>query len=254
MSNDIELKDKFTFISLLSKNSKDELFNEKQKSDYVQFDYFDDLERKSKLIKYTATISILIYILVGGSNFKLLESFQMKIAAISICYILLGFVCASWVRSKKKEVIHRVREGVPYVVDLMAICSQTGMSIESSLVYISKEIKFQFPLLSKIIDKIMERSNIIGMRASLNELQENINISEVKTFSYTLNQSIKFGTSIYSVLINLSSDIREVKTLALEEKIGKLSSKMSIPLIVFILLPIVFLITAPGILRMMGVS
>ncbi|GAM73391.1 type II/IV secretion system protein tadC [Vibrio ishigakensis] len=37
----------------------------------------------------------------------------------------------------------------------------------------------------------------------------------------------------------------------MEEKIGKLAAKMSTPLILFIMFPIVILILAPGITRMM---
>jgi tight adherence protein C len=40
--------------------------------------------------------------------------------------------------------------------------------------------------------------------------------------------------------------------LGVEEKIGKLAAKMSIPLILFIMMPIVILITAPGIMRVMA--
>jgi tight adherence protein C len=39
--------------------------------------------------------------------------------------------------------------------------------------------------------------------------------------------------------------------LGLEERIGKLAAKMSVPLIVFIMIPIVILIAAPGVMRLM---
>ena len=54
--------------------------------------------------------------------------------------------------------------------------------------------------------------------------------------------------------MTLASDIRELKILTIEEKVGALSAKMSVPLIIFILMPIVILITAPGIFRLMGAS
>lgn len=53
-----------------------------------------------------------------------------------------------------------------------------------------------------------------------------------------------------SVLATLATDIREINMMDLEEKIGKMGAKMSIPLITFIMVPIVVLIAAPGILRM----
>ncbi|MEC8483612.1 MAG: type II secretion system F family protein, partial [Pseudomonadota bacterium] len=51
---------------------------------------------------------------------------------------------------------------------------------------------------------------------------------------------------------NLSSEIRAVQMLSIEEKIGKLAAKMSVPLILFIMFPIVILIAAPGVMRMIN--
>ncbi|HDR1493492.1 TPA: type II secretion system F family protein, partial [Pasteurella multocida] len=45
------------------------------------------------------------------------------------------------------------------------------------------------------------------------------------------------------------ADIREIQLLIIEEKLGTLSAKMSIPLILFIMFPIIILILAPGIMR-----
>ncbi|NOI26317.1 hypothetical protein F0243_24565 [Vibrio mediterranei] len=59
------------------------------------------------------------------------------------------------------------------------------------------------------------------------------------------------GSSIYDILIDLAEDIRATSNLELEEKIGKLSAKMSIPLILLIMMPIVILIIAPGLMRLM---
>ena len=74
----------------------------------------------------------------------------------------------------------------------------------------------------------------------------------MRSFVFSLTQSIKYGTSIQYALETLAKDIREVQVLELEEKVGKLSAKMSIPLILFIMFPVVILITAPGIMRMMA--
>lgn len=73
----------------------------------------------------------------------------------------------------------------------------------------------------------------------------------MRSFVMTLTQSMQHGSSIYRMLTVLASDVREVQMLELEEKIGKLAAKMSIPLIVFILIPIVFVIAAPGVMRLM---
>ncbi len=74
----------------------------------------------------------------------------------------------------------------------------------------------------------------------------------MRSFVMTLKQSLRYGSSIYGILTTLAADIRMVNMLQAEEKIGKLAAKMSVPLILFIMLPIVFVIVAPGIMRLTG--
>ncbi|GAM69365.1 type II/IV secretion system protein tadC [Vibrio sp. JCM 19236] len=73
----------------------------------------------------------------------------------------------------------------------------------------------------------------------------------MRSFALTLTQNIQYGTSVAPVLSDLAEDFRNEQILVMEEKIGKLAAKMSTPLILFIMFPIVILILAPGITRMM---
>ena len=134
----------------------------------------------------------------------------------------------------------------------MAVCIQTGMTIESSIAYLADELKGFDKDLARMMWQVDSRSRVVGMESALEELLEEYPSNEMRSFVYTLTQSLQYGSSIYEVLTNLSANVREVQMLELEEKVGKLSAKMSVPLILFIMFPIVILITAPGIMRMMS--
>ncbi len=73
---------------------------------------------------------------------------------------------------------------------------------------------------------------------------------EIRSFALTLIQNLQYGTSIATVLSDLSEDMRKSQVLSIEEKIGKLAAQMSVPLILFIMFPIVILILAPGMMQM----
>lgn len=102
------------------------------------------------------------------------------------------------------------------------------------------------------MERIDERSRIVSMDKALDEAYLHIPTSEMRSFVMTLKQSLRYGSSIYTTLTTLSSDIRQVTMLTVEERIGKLAAKMSIPLILFIMMPIVILIAVPGVMRMMS--
>ncbi|CAM4073119.1 type II secretion system F family protein [Vibrio neonatus] len=157
----------------------------------------------------------------------------------------------SFLASRAKNLKHKISGNLPYLLDLMAVCVQTGMTIEAAMQYLSLEMKGFDDDISYLLDKTNDRARIVGMERSLDELQIRVPTTEIQSFVMTLKQSMHHGTSIYQVLSTLSSDMREVQVLELEEKVGKLSSKMSIPLILFIMVPIVILIAAPGVMRML---
>lgn len=52
-----------------------------------------------------------------------------------------------------------------------------------------------------------------------------------------------------NILSDLAEDMRRIQLLRVEEKVGKLAAKMSVPLILLIMFPIVILILAPGVMQ-----
>ncbi|EOU2462856.1 type II secretion system F family protein [Vibrio navarrensis] len=153
---------------------------------------------------------------------------------------------------RKRAVERAVGRELPYLIDLMAVCVQTGMTLESALGYLADELQGFDKHLAFHVRRTAERARLTGLEDALTELAVRINTQEVRSFTFTLLQSLQHGSSIYPVLITLSKDIREVQLLETEEKIGALSAKMSIPLILFIMMPIVILIIAPGVMRLMS--
>lgn len=152
---------------------------------------------------------------------------------------------------RAKRVRERISTQLPYLLDLMAVCIQTGMTIESSMAYLAMEMMDFDKDLAYMLRKTNDRARIVGLGQALDELYKRIPTQEVRSFVMTINQSLQYGSSIYNVLITLAVDIRETQMLGLEEKVGKLSAKMSPPLVLFIMFPVVILIVAPGIMRMM---
>ncbi|PMH46704.1 biotin synthase [Vibrio sp. 10N.286.49.B3] len=175
---------------------------------------------------------------------------------VMIAFAIWLMICIlapdAFLASKAKALTRKISKQLPYLLDLMAVCVQTGMTIESSMSYLGKEMASFDKDLSHMLNKTTDRARIVGLDKALDELYATIISNEMRSFVMTLKQSLQYGTSIYHVLTTLAKDIREVQMLDIEEKIGQLSAKMSIPLVLFIMIPVVILITAPGIMRMMA--
>nr|ELV8709812.1 type II secretion system F family protein [Vibrio vulnificus] len=168
-------------------------------------------------------------------------------------FALIIFVAGPdlYLSSRTNTITRHVSSRLPFLLDLMNVCVHTGMTIEATLEYLAKELQTVDKYLAFTVNVTVQRSKVIGIEKALEEFYEMVPSSEAQSFVMTLVQSLQFGSSVGQVLGTLATDIRQINMMELEEKIGKLGAKMSIPMIVFIMVPIIILIIAPGIMRML---
>lgn len=168
---------------------------------------------------------------------------------ILIIFVLIIMVPGLLTNSILKSKTKRIMSDLPGFIDLVAVNVQTGISIDASLKQVALDFKKLNPNLTHIMVRIIRKAELMGMSAALQDLAVSLPTTEIRMFCTVLQQSLNFGSSIYPQLIQLSADIRELQLLTMEEKLGTLSAKMSVPLILFIMFPIIILILAPGIMR-----
>ncbi|OBX11794.1 type II secretion system F family protein [Gallibacterium genomosp. 3] len=167
---------------------------------------------------------------------------------IFIVFTLLPSMLSSSILNSK---IKRIMSDLPNFIDLVAVSIQTGNGIDAGLRQVAKDFKALNPDLTHVMLRIMRRAELSGLESALQDLAIAIPTKEIRMFCTVLIQSLNFGSSVYNQLIILSADIREIQLLIIEEKLGTLAAKMSVPLILFIMFPIVFLILAPGAMRVL---
>lgn len=201
-------------------------------------------------LKYSMLFLGIVSVLVISAYFDLKASNLIVITAVWLIAVII--VPDSYLAMRAKSKARYISSRLPYLLDLMAVCVQTGMSIEFAMRYLAVEMEGFDHDVSFMLKRVNDRAKLSSLEVALNELLVRVPTPEMRSFVMTLSQSLQYGSSIYGVLTTLSKDIREVQLLTIEEKIGKLAAKMSVPLILFIMMPIVILVAAPGVLRMMN--
>ncbi|WP_461537850.1 type II secretion system F family protein [Spongorhabdus nitratireducens] len=181
-----------------------------------------------------------------------IERWEVQIATVLSGVVVIIILPDIVLQLMARRRTRRISRQLPYLLDLMATCVQTGMTIESSVAYLGKELETFDKDLAFIVSQLDTRARVIGMNNALDELQQQIPSNAMRSFVYTLSQSLQYGSSIFDVLIRLSGNLRDIDMLELEEKAGKLSARMSVPLALFIMFPIVILIIAPSIMRVLS--
>ena len=203
------------------------------------------IDKNIKLKLALMVLVFFVYYLFFGRDtdgFSLVISCVLIFIGIIIVPVFLtGFV----LKSKTKKIMNDLTS----FIDLVAVNVQTGVSIEAALKQVASDFKKLNPDLSYVMLRVIRKSELTGMSQALQDLSISLPTTEIRMFCTVMQQSLNFGSSIYDQLIQLSSDIRELQLLTIEEKLGTLSAKMSVPLILFIMFPIIILILAPGVLR-----
>jgi len=173
-----------------------------------------------------------------------------KLLVVIVSLILVIMVPDTLLQMRRKMLISKTSAQLPYLLDMMSVCVQTGMTIEAALAYLGKELAEFDSDLCYQIKRTSDSAKIHGVEKALNDLTERIPTPAIRSFVLTIIQNLQYGTSVAQTLSDLAEDMRKVQILTVEEKVGKLSAKMSVPLILFIMFPIVILILAPSIMQM----
>lgn len=175
-----------------------------------------------------------------------ISELSLPMILIFASVILVPSILTNTILSGK---IKKIMTDMPGFIDLVAVNVQTGITIDASLKQVASDFRKLNPDLTHVMLRIIRKAELTGLSSALQDLAVSLPTTEIRMFCTVLQQSINFGSSMYPQLIQLSADIRELQLLTMEEKLGTLSAKMSVPLILFIMFPIIILILAPGVMR-----
>mgnify|MGYP003366557434 CR=1 FL=1 len=199
----------------------------------------------------TAVVLSLLLFWLDASGIYTMDSNTLLLAIIAVVaiVILLPDRIKSMVVNRRKM---GIANDLPFIIDMMAVCVQSGMTIENALKYISENTREINQDIASMFDRVMMKNEVSGISAALEQLYEEIPANEIRMFCTTLQQSIKYGSSVYQVLIDLSKEMRDIQLLAVEEKVASLSARMTMPMIAFIMFPLLLIVAGPGIIGMMS--
>jgi len=135
-----------------------------------------------------------------------------------------------------------LRRAFPDAVDLLVICVDAGLSIESAVTRVVDEMARTAPDLSEEFGLCAAELAFLGERRQAWEnLAERTGLAEIRTFATTLIQSEKYGTPISQGLKVLAQENREARMAAAEKKAAALPAKLTVPMIIFFL-PVLFMV------------
>lgn len=167
-----------------------------------------------------------------------------------------SFAAEVWLKMRAASRGGRLSSSLPDALDLMVICAEAGLPLGRIFKTVSKELAFSAPEIAEELGYTHAELQILSDRTkALLNLSERCGVENVEAMVSTLIQAERYGTPLSQALRTISEESRKRLVLDLEEKAGKLPAQLSVPLMVFILPPVIAMMGTPAmirIIRMLG--
>ena len=155
---------------------------------------------------------------------------------ICLYLALMGlFLPDIWLRIRIARRRERIFKGFPDALDLLVVCVEAGMGIDSAINQVAEEMKISNKTLSDEL-KLLNLEIRAGKtrRDALKDLAMRTDLQEVESLATLLIQTEKFGTNVAQTLRVYSDMFRTKRYQRAEEIAAKMPIKMLFPLAFFI--------------------
>lgn len=183
--------------------------------------------------------------LTGSSPSMFKLYFTLIIAAAAGLYFPALFI-----RAKADRRQQALINAFPDALDLMLVCVEAGLGLESAFSRVGMEMMTSHPLLAEQFGAV-----VLELRAgrshedALRRMADRAGADDIRAFATLLIQSTKLGSSIAQTLRTYSSEMREKRRLRAEEKAHRLPVLISIPLVTCMLPTMIGVLMLPAAIR-----
>jgi tight adherence protein C len=154
------------------------------------------------------------------------------------------------VRARADRRQQQIINGFPDALDLMLVCVEAGLGLESAFSRVGMEMTRSHPLIAEQLGNV-----VLELRAgrsredALRRMADRAAADEIRAFATLLIQSTKLGSSIAQTLRVYAMEMREKRRMRAEEKAHRLPVLLSIPLVACMLPVMIGVLMLPAVIR-----
>jgi tight adherence protein C len=159
-----------------------------------------------------------------------------------------GFLLPSlWVNIRAHRRREEIRVSLPDALDLMVVCVEAGLGLNSALVRVGREIQWSCPPLSDELRLVNQEIRAGTPRpTALRNLSARVPIPDVQSLVAMFIQTDRLGTSIGRSLRVHADSLRRKRRQRAEENARKATIKLIFPLVLFIFPELLVVLLGPA--------
>ena len=188
----------------------------------------------------------LVYIIYAWShaeNFPEMGQLMMVMILLAAAY----YAPLQFLHMLRNNRAQMMQNGLPDLIDLLVICTESGLALDQALTRAAKELSESSPILADEFHLLtLEIRAGAGRARALRNLAERIHLDDMTNFTSMLIQADRFGTSVAEALRIQSDVMRTKRSQRAEEIAAKIPSKILLPVILCIFPVLLIVIIAPA--------
>jgi tight adherence protein C len=204
-------------------------------------------------VKFCVGLACAAATVMMGTRIPVVGAYPIVRGAAMMGAFVVGMIIPEYVVAFRASRRRKIMAGcLPDALDLLVICTNAGNSLGVSIRRVADELATICPPLSSEFSLTADELKLSGdSTRALQSLAERIDLPSIRALISTLTQSMRYGTPITQALRTLSRTERLAHIVSLEEKAAKLAPKMVLPMMLFILPPVIAISAGPAVIQLL---
>lgn len=204
-------------------------------------------------------------IVLGG---KIVLTVLIPAAAVFYCYfasptamtravvisvsIPVGLLGPDWVLAAlRRPYTAALQRGVIDALDLLVVCSEAGLGLESALERVTQEMLHSNRPTANALGGLLDEIRVLpDRREAFANFAKRSGVDGMQRLATMLAQSLQYGTPLGQALRAVAVELRRQRMIKLEERAAKLPAKLVLPLILFIMPCLLIVLVGSSFLRL----
>ncbi|MDR9827439.1 type II secretion system F family protein [Vibrio sp. FNV 38] len=129
----------------------------------------------------------------------------------------------------------RLRGGIPDALDLLVVCTESGLGFNAALRRVADELVISHPDLADELDTVCVKIKAgFEMSDAFQDMVERTGLKDISGLASMLSHASRIGGSLSQTLREYTEDYRDRRNQEVEEIAAKIPTKMIFPLLLFI--------------------
>lgn len=188
------------------------------------------------------TVCMFVFPILGFFLGEFLSGALSDVAILTTIGIVIGVMgprlILTFVRRRFNTDVQRA---TPDALDLLTVCTEAGMGLESALQRVVEEMQRSNAAMAWVLQGLLDDLRLLSRKDAFENLARRSTSDGLRRFSVVINQSLQYGTPLSSALRAIAAELRRDRLIKLEDKAHKLGAKLIIPMVIF-MLPAMFVI------------